>query len=148
MFNSQYIYSFGQIQTSQTGGQPYSDTSPYNVSECSLYKHSSHFPYFDPNVTVFIAYLDEGVTKTWFSNKLFCRLLSYLDRVNLLFIGPTTCLYLNVCRSVPIDEQIMPKSRITPWLDNPDNDHLLLKGNITDRLASYLAGLNSASLLH
>ena len=27
MFNSQHIYSFGQIQTSQTGGQPYNDTS-------------------------------------------------------------------------------------------------------------------------
>ena len=25
--------SFGQIQTSQTGGQPYSDTSPYEVSD-------------------------------------------------------------------------------------------------------------------
>ena len=30
------IYKFGQISTSQTGGQPYSDTSPYEVSECSL----------------------------------------------------------------------------------------------------------------
>ena len=29
-------YLFGQIQTSQTGGQPYSNTSPYEVSECSL----------------------------------------------------------------------------------------------------------------
>ena len=27
---------FGRIQTSQTGGQQYSDTSPYEVSECSL----------------------------------------------------------------------------------------------------------------
>ena len=36
MFNSQHIYSFGKIQTSQTGGQLYSDTSPYEVSECSL----------------------------------------------------------------------------------------------------------------
>ena len=26
----------GQIQTSHTGGQPYSDTSPCEVSECSL----------------------------------------------------------------------------------------------------------------
>ena len=26
------------IQTSQTGSQPYSDTSPYEVSECSLAK--------------------------------------------------------------------------------------------------------------
>ena len=38
MFNQQLIYSFGQIQTSQTGGQPYSDTSPYNVSFISLHK--------------------------------------------------------------------------------------------------------------
>ena len=36
MFNSQHIYLFGQIQTSQTGGQPYSDNSPYEVSEYSL----------------------------------------------------------------------------------------------------------------
>ena len=36
MFNSQHIYSFGQIQTSQTGGQLYSDTSHYEVSECSM----------------------------------------------------------------------------------------------------------------
>ena len=28
MFNQQQIYLLGQIQTSQTGGQPYSDTSP------------------------------------------------------------------------------------------------------------------------
>ena len=28
------LYLFGQIQTSQTGGQPYSDTSPFG--ECSL----------------------------------------------------------------------------------------------------------------
>ena len=36
MFNQQQIYLFGQIQTSQTGGQLHSDTSPYKVSECSL----------------------------------------------------------------------------------------------------------------
>ena len=41
MFNSQHIYSFGQIQTSQTGGQPYSDTSPYKVSECPLIGESN-----------------------------------------------------------------------------------------------------------
>ena len=29
------------MQTSQTGGQPYSDISPYKVSECSLYVHFS-----------------------------------------------------------------------------------------------------------
>ena len=34
--NYQQIYVFGQIQTSQIGGQPYSDSSPYEVSECSL----------------------------------------------------------------------------------------------------------------
>ena len=32
MFNQQ-IYLFGQIETSQVGGQPHSDTSPYKVSE-------------------------------------------------------------------------------------------------------------------
>ena len=34
MLNEQQFYLFGQIQTSQTGGQPYSDTFPYG--ECSL----------------------------------------------------------------------------------------------------------------
>ena len=34
MLNEQEIYLLGQIQTSQTGGQLYSDTSPYG--ECSL----------------------------------------------------------------------------------------------------------------
>ena len=36
MFNQQQIYLCDRIQTRQTGGQPYSDTSPYEVSECSL----------------------------------------------------------------------------------------------------------------
>ena len=34
ILNYQQIYLFGQIQTSQTGGQLYNDTSPYG--ECSL----------------------------------------------------------------------------------------------------------------
>ena len=34
MLNYQHIYLFGRVQTSQTGGQPYSDNSPYG--ECSL----------------------------------------------------------------------------------------------------------------
>ena len=34
MMNEQRFYLFGQIKTSQTGGQPYSDTSPNG--ECSL----------------------------------------------------------------------------------------------------------------
>ena len=38
MFNSKHIYLFDQIQTSQKGGQPYSDTSPYKESECSQAK--------------------------------------------------------------------------------------------------------------
>ena len=37
---SKSVDSFGKpnswIQTSQTGGEPYIDTSPYEVSECSL----------------------------------------------------------------------------------------------------------------
>ena len=37
MLNEQQIYLFGQIQTSQTGYQLYSDTSPYG--ECSLVRH-------------------------------------------------------------------------------------------------------------
>ena len=40
---SKSVYSFNSknswIQTSQTGGQPYIDISPYKVSECSLTKH-------------------------------------------------------------------------------------------------------------
>ena len=32
----QQIYLFGQIQTSQIGGQPYSDTSPCEVSLYSV----------------------------------------------------------------------------------------------------------------
>ena len=36
MLNQQQIYLFGQIITSQTGDQPYSDTSPYD--ECSINK--------------------------------------------------------------------------------------------------------------
>ena len=32
LLNEQQIYLFRQIQTSQTGGPPYSDTSPYEVS--------------------------------------------------------------------------------------------------------------------
>ena len=31
ILNEQQIYLFGQIQTSQTGGQPYSDTSPCEI---------------------------------------------------------------------------------------------------------------------
>ena len=34
LWNKQQFYLFGQIETSQTGGQPYSDASPYG--ECSL----------------------------------------------------------------------------------------------------------------
>ena len=33
MLNQQQIYLFGQIKSSQTGGQQYSDTSPYEVCE-------------------------------------------------------------------------------------------------------------------
>ena len=36
MLTWQQVYLSGQIQTSQTSGQPYSDTSPYG--ECSLDK--------------------------------------------------------------------------------------------------------------
>ena len=34
MLNEQHFYLFGQIQTSQKGGQPYIVASPYG--ECSL----------------------------------------------------------------------------------------------------------------
>ena len=37
ILNEQQIYLYGQIQTSQTGGHPYSDTSPY--CESSLHEH-------------------------------------------------------------------------------------------------------------
>ena len=43
MFSQLPIYLFGHILTSQTGGQPYSDTSPYEVlSDCSLVKLAMH----------------------------------------------------------------------------------------------------------
>ena len=35
MLNEQQFHLFGQIQTSQTGGHLYKDTSPYG--ECSLF---------------------------------------------------------------------------------------------------------------
>ena len=37
MFNEQKMYLFGQIETSQTGGQPYSDTSPHDINKSPLY---------------------------------------------------------------------------------------------------------------
>ena len=40
MLNWKWINLFGRIQTSQTGYQPYSDTSPNIVSEYSLLIHS------------------------------------------------------------------------------------------------------------
>ena len=36
MLNGHQIYVFGQIQTSQAGGQLYSDSSSYDVNEYSL----------------------------------------------------------------------------------------------------------------
>ena len=39
MLNEQQFYLFSQIQTSQTGGHLYTDTSPYKASECSLYRY-------------------------------------------------------------------------------------------------------------
>ena len=38
MLNLQQKCVFGGIQTSQTGGQPHSNTFPYEVSEYSLVK--------------------------------------------------------------------------------------------------------------
>ena len=35
VLNQKKIYKFGSFLGSQTGGQLYSDTSPYNLSECS-----------------------------------------------------------------------------------------------------------------
>ena len=34
MLNDQQVYLFGRIQTSQTGGQPYSDSSPMISVHC------------------------------------------------------------------------------------------------------------------
>ena len=36
MFNSQHIYSFGPNPNQSNKRSPYSDTSPYEVNECSL----------------------------------------------------------------------------------------------------------------
>ena len=41
MLNEQQFYLFGEIQTSQTGGQPYTGTSPYG--ECSLLQPNPFF---------------------------------------------------------------------------------------------------------
>ena len=41
LYDKIQIYKFGWIQTSQTGGQVYSDISPYKVSECSLLQLST-----------------------------------------------------------------------------------------------------------
>ena len=38
MLNEQQLYLFGQIQTSQTGGQLYKDTSPYGESSLDFPK--------------------------------------------------------------------------------------------------------------
>ena len=38
VLNDKQVYLYGQIQTSQAGGQAYSDTSSYG--ECSLHKPS------------------------------------------------------------------------------------------------------------
>ena len=40
IYYQQQIYLIGQIQTSQ----PYSDTSPYEVSECSLVRLTYYLP--------------------------------------------------------------------------------------------------------
>ena len=39
MLSEQQLYSFGQIQTSQTWGQPYSDTSSYGDRSLVLGVH-------------------------------------------------------------------------------------------------------------
>ena len=43
MLNKQEFYLLGQIQTSQKGVQPYSDSSPYG--ECSLVEHKNTWFY-------------------------------------------------------------------------------------------------------
>ena len=53
MFNQQPIFFFGQIQTSQTVGQLYSDTSPYKVSVLwskmfLVVGSCSEKPFYDP----------------------------------------------------------------------------------------------------
>ena len=40
MPNEQQLYLFGQIKTSQAGGQQYSDTTPYGEGESSLPRYS------------------------------------------------------------------------------------------------------------
>ena len=59
MFNQQQIYLFGQIQTSQTG-QPNKDTSPYEVSECSLLQPSSGF-YFVVRLLLLLNYTQNHI---------------------------------------------------------------------------------------
>ena len=42
-WNYKQMCLFGQILTGQTGGQAYSNISPYEVSECSLFQPSNKF---------------------------------------------------------------------------------------------------------
>ena len=44
VLNYQQSYWFGQTQTSQTGGQLYSDTSPYKAIKFSLLNYSQNCP--------------------------------------------------------------------------------------------------------
>ena len=55
MFNQQQIYLFGQIQSSQTGGQSHSDTSPDAVSECSLSRTFKNCPIWSHWLVVGVA---------------------------------------------------------------------------------------------
>ena len=62
-FNQQQLYLLGQIQTSQTGGQQHSDTSPYGecslvvVQACSLLQLWEHQKLFDNSLILLPLYL-------------------------------------------------------------------------------------------
>ena len=61
----EHIYLFGQIQTSQTGIQTYSDTSPYKVSECSL----------GVCIDVFLAIMSQQKVRTFCQKRKDCYLM-------------------------------------------------------------------------
>ena len=74
LFNQQQIYLFGKIQTCLIGGQPYSDTSHYKVTECCLVQLTDWAGFLPPSTKVFHEvgkYLEVAAVKKNVKKKLF-----------------------------------------------------------------------------
>ena len=52
-WNEQQFYLFGQIQTSQTGGQPYSDTSPSVSGLCLKLVFTANLVYLQEGYVIY-----------------------------------------------------------------------------------------------